>query len=138
MAPKQPVNRLNFSSPLYSEAIIHNGLIYCSGKIGLDPSTGKLAGDVTEQTKTALRLLEAVLHAVGSDLTKMLKCNIYLTNMGDYAAMNAAYIEIVPDPKPARVCVPVAELGRGAKVEIDCTASIEGGAKPESRVARLA
>ncbi|KAH7143554.1 Endoribonuclease L-PSP/chorismate mutase-like protein [Dactylonectria macrodidyma] len=126
MLPKQPINRANFSSPLYSEAIIHNGLVYCSGKIGKDPNTGKLVGDdVTEQTKAALNLLASVLQAAGSDLTKILKCSIFLTNMSDFDAMNTAYTSIVPDPKPARICVSVADLGLGAKVEIDCIAMVQ-------------
>ncbi|KAH7159551.1 Endoribonuclease L-PSP/chorismate mutase-like protein [Dactylonectria estremocensis] len=126
MSSKQPVNRANFSSPLFSEAIIHNGLVYCSGKIGKDPKTGKLVGDdVAEQTKAALNLLASVLQAAGSDLTKMLKCNIFLTNMSDFAAMNAAYTAIVPDPKPARICVSVSDLGLGAKIEIDCIAIVQ-------------
>ncbi|KAM0244233.1 hypothetical protein ACHAP5_006446 [Fusarium lateritium] len=100
MAARQAINRPNFSSPILSEAIIHNGLVYTSGKIGVDAKTGAMvSNDVAEQT-----------------------CNIYLTNIGDFAAMNAIYIATVPDPKPARVCVTVAKLGRGAKVEIDCIA----------------
>uniref|UniRef100_A0A8H7KAP1 Uncharacterized protein n=1 Tax=Bionectria ochroleuca TaxID=29856 RepID=A0A8H7KAP1_BIOOC len=142
MTTKQPVNRTNFSSPLYSEATIHHDVIYCSGKIGLDPVTGQLVGDdVAEQTKAALKLLESVLHTAGSSLASILKCNIFLADVSDFAAMNAACknsnleaaehyltmpdIAIVPDPKPARVCVSNVVLGRGAKVEIDCIAALE-------------
>ncbi|KAI6758344.1 hypothetical protein HG530_010584 [Fusarium avenaceum] len=103
MAARQAINRPNFSSPILSEAIIHNGLVYASGKIGLDAKTGALVSDdVAEQT-----------------------CNIYLTNIADFAAMNTIYIATMPNPKPARICVTVAELGRGAKVEIDCVAIAE-------------
>ncbi|CAG9985147.1 unnamed protein product [Clonostachys byssicola] len=126
MTRKRPVNRANFSSPLYSEATIHHDVVYCSGKIGLDPATGQLVGDdVAEQTKAAFNLLESVLHTAGSSLASILKCNIFLSDVSDFAAMNAAYIATVPDPKPARVCVSNVVLGRGAKVEIDCIAALE-------------
>ncbi|KAH6954453.1 Endoribonuclease L-PSP/chorismate mutase-like protein [Fusarium avenaceum] len=118
MAARQAINRPNFSSPILSEAIIHNGLVYASGKIGLDAKTGALGSDdVAEQTSV---LLEA-----GSGLHKIIKCNIYLTNIADFEAINTIYIATMPNPKPARVCVTVAELGRGAKVEIDCVAIAE-------------
>ncbi|KAH7245334.1 Endoribonuclease L-PSP/chorismate mutase-like protein [Fusarium tricinctum] len=123
MAARQAINRPNFSSPILSEAIIHNGLIYTSGKIGVDAKTGNLVSDdVAKQTKAALGLLESVLLEAGSGLHKIIKCNIYLTNIAYFAAMNTIYIATIPNPKPARVCVTVAELGRGAKVEIDCVA----------------
>ncbi|KAL3455103.1 Endoribonuclease L-PSP/chorismate mutase-like protein [Aspergillus heterothallicus] len=126
MASKQITNRPGFHSPLYSEATIHNGTVYCSGKVGLDMATAQLVGDdVGEQTVAALKLIEAVLHAAGSDLSNMLKCNIFFADMSDYAAMNAAYTATVPDPKPARVCVGNAKLGKGAKVDIDCVASLD-------------
>ncbi|EGU79869.1 hypothetical protein FOXB_09631 [Fusarium oxysporum f. sp. conglutinans Fo5176] len=118
MANRLAINRPGFSSPILSEALIHNGLVYTSGKIGVDAKTGVLVSDdVAEQT--------SVLHEAGSGLDKILKCNIYLTNINDFAAMNAVYIATIPNPKPARVCVTVSELGKGAKVEIDCIAIVE-------------
>ncbi|KAG5747374.1 hypothetical protein H9Q70_009940 [Fusarium xylarioides] len=121
MASRLAINRLGFSSPILSEALIHNGLVYTSGKIGVDANTGVLVSDdVAEQTKAVLGLLESVLREAGSGLNKILKCNIYLTNINDFAAMNE-----IPNPKPARVCVTVSELGKGAKVEIDCIAIVE-------------
>ncbi|KAH7466888.1 hypothetical protein FOMA001_g16194 [Fusarium oxysporum f. sp. matthiolae] len=126
MANRLAINRPGFSSPILSEALIHNGLVYTSGKIGVDAKTSVLvADDVAEQTKAVLGLLESVLHEAGSGLDKILKCNIYLTNINDFAAMNAVYIATIPNPKPARVCVTVSELGKGAKVEIDCIAIVE-------------
>ncbi|RSM08739.1 hypothetical protein CEP52_004442 [Fusarium oligoseptatum] len=126
MAARQAINRHDYSSPYLSEATVHNGLVFCSGKVGLDAKTGALVSDdVAEQTKTALDLLQSVLRAAGSDLDKMLKVNIYLTSRSDFAAMNVIYMATIPDPKPARVSVTVAELGGGAKVEIDCVAMSE-------------
>ncbi|EXL52407.1 hypothetical protein FOCG_08199 [Fusarium oxysporum f. sp. radicis-lycopersici 26381] len=126
MANILAINRPGFSSPILSEALIHNGLVYTSGKIGVDAKTSVLVSDdVAEQTKAVLGLLESVLHEAGSGLDKILKFNIYLTNINDFAAMNAVYIATIPNPKPARVCVTVSELGKGAKVEIDCIAIVE-------------
>ncbi|KAI1035242.1 hypothetical protein LB504_006015 [Fusarium proliferatum] len=100
MANRLAINRPGFSSPILSEALIHNGLIYTSGKIGVDANTGVLVSDdVAEQTKAVLGLLESVLREAGSGLNKILKCNIYLTNINDFAAMNAIF----------------SELGKGAK-----------------------
>ncbi|KAH7151387.1 Endoribonuclease L-PSP/chorismate mutase-like protein [Fusarium sp. MPI-SDFR-AT-0072] len=132
MANRLAINRPGFSSPILSEALIHNGLVYTSGKIGVDAKTGVLVSDdVSEQTKAVLGLLESVLHEAGSGLGRILKCNIYLTNINDFVAMNAKNadtamdIATIPNPKPARVCVTVSELGKGAKVEIDCIAIVE-------------
>ncbi|OAQ78190.1 endoribonuclease l-PSP domain-containing protein [Purpureocillium lilacinum] len=123
MADRQIVNRHNYTSAYLNEATIHNGVIYCSGKVGMDEKTRTLVSDdVGEQTRAALNLLQSVLHKAGSDFTKLLKVNIFLTNRADFAAMNAVYIDMIPDPKPARICVTVTELGLNAKVEIDCTA----------------
>ncbi|KAF4945643.1 hypothetical protein FGADI_11765 [Fusarium gaditjirri] len=90
MANRLALNRPGFSSPILSEALIHNGLVYTSGKIGVDVKTGALVSDdIAEQTKAVLGMLESVLHEAGSGLDKILKCNIYLTNTNDFAAMNA-------------------------------------------------
>ncbi|KAI9042022.1 RidA family protein [Aspergillus affinis] len=116
MASRQAINRPDFLSPILSEAIVHNELVFCSGKIGVDAKTGDLC-----QTTWLNRLM----NAMGVLKLNIQQVNIYLTNIADFAAMNAVYIASVPDPKPARVCVTVSELGRGAKVEIDCVAIAE-------------
>ncbi|KAG5788992.1 hypothetical protein H9Q69_011941 [Fusarium xylarioides] len=96
MASRLAINRLGFSSPILSEALIHNGLVYTSGKIGVDANTGVLVSDdVAEQTKAVLGLLESVLREAGSGLNKILKCNIYLTNINDFAAMNEVEIDCI-------------------------------------------
>lgn len=98
-------------------------LVFCSGQIPLDPSTQTLvAGDVKVQTRRVMENLKAVLEAAGSDFGKVLKCNVYLVRMADFAAMNEVYAEYFKDNPPARVTVAVAELPKGAQVEIDATA----------------
>ena len=108
----------------YSQAIVAGGLVHCSGQIALDPATGELvAGDVSAQSERVLKNLAAVLAAAGSDLARVVKCTVYLRTMGDFAAMNAVYARHFPgDAPPARATVAVADLPRGALVEIDCTA----------------
>jgi len=108
----------------YSQAIVAGGFVHCSGQIALDPKTGELvAGDVSAQTERVLQNLAAVLKAAGSDLARAVKCTVYLRTMSDFAAMNAVYARhFEGDAPPARATVAVADLPRGALVEIDCTA----------------
>lgn len=98
-------------------------LIFCSGQIALDPATQQLvAGDVKVQTRRVMENLKAVLEAAGADFSKVLKCNVYLLRMSDFAAMNEVYGEYFQNNPPARATVAVAELPKGAQVEIDATA----------------
>ncbi|KIW69568.1 hypothetical protein PV04_05438 [Phialophora macrospora] len=126
MAPKQVVSTdKGLKSNLFSQATIHNGTIFVSGNIGIVPSTMKVVeGSVADRTKQALENIRVVLEEAGSSLEKLLKMNIYLTNMEDYAAMNNAYLEVVPDPKPARTCVCVKELPFKTDVEIEVVAAL--------------
>jgi len=108
----------------YSQAIEAGGLLHCSGQIAIDPATGALVeGDVARQTERVLENLAAVLAAAGTEPSRILKCTVYLKNMSDFAAMNAVYARFFPgDAPPARSTVGVADLPRGALVEIDCLA----------------
>lgn len=109
----------------YSQAIVHGGLVYCSGQVALDPKTGQLLeGSVTAQTERVLQNLEAVLKAAGSGFDKVLKTTVYLVAMADFAEMNKTYERFFTGNKPARATVAVKELPRGAKVEIDCIAAV--------------
>lgn len=111
----------------YSQAIVHAGVVYCSGQIALDPATGSvIEGNVATQTRQVLRNLAAVLQAAGSDPALVLKTNVYLRDMADFPAMNAVYAEFFGLHKPARATVAVAGLPRDVRVEIDCVASVRG------------
>jgi 2-iminobutanoate/2-iminopropanoate deaminase len=108
----------------YSQAIILNGMVYASGQIALDPATGQLAeGDVQAQTHRVLRNLTAVLEAAGSSLAHVVKTTVFLTNMSNFAAMNEVYATYFGDTPPARSTVAVAELPKGAQVEIEAIAA---------------
>ncbi|KAF9872581.1 hypothetical protein CkaCkLH20_10078 [Colletotrichum karsti] len=119
--------------PFLSQAISINGFIFCSGQIGVDPSTGVLVeGSIQERTKRIMLNLNAVLEAAGTDLTNAVKVNIFLTSLKDFPAVNETYIEFFPgDVKPARTCVGVRELPFGTDVEIECVAA---GGSPGTRL----
>jgi 2-iminobutanoate/2-iminopropanoate deaminase len=107
----------------YEQAVKVGGFVYASGQIPLDPETGNLVqGDITVQVRRVLQNLKAVLEAAGSSLDRVIKATVYLKNIADFAAMNEVYAEFLGQAKPARSTVAVAELPRGALVEIDFVA----------------
>ena len=106
----------------YSQAIVSDGTVYCSGQIGLDPATGELADGLEAQVERALRNLSAVLDAAGLTFADVVKTTIFLTDMGDFATVNAIYARAMPEPPPARSTVAVAALPKGALVEIEAIA----------------
>ena len=108
----------------YSQAIVHAGLVYCSGQVALDPATKELVGGGIEaETGRVLKNLSAVLAAAGTSIERVLKTTVYLQRMDDFAKMNAVYGTFFPENPPARATVEVAKLPKGALVEIDCCAS---------------
>lgn len=107
----------------YSHAIDSDGLVFVSGQTPIDAATGRLAeGGVDVQTRQCLANLRAVLRAGGLDLDDVVKCNVFLTDMGDFAEMNAAYASFFDAPHPARTTIGVAALPLGASVEIEMVA----------------
>ena len=109
----------------YSQAISANGFVFCSGQVPFEPSTMELvSGSITEEAKRCVQNLEAVLKEAGSDLSKVVKTTIYVTNMDDFAEVNEAYATFFSSEPPARATVGVAALPKGARVEIDCIATI--------------
>ena len=109
----------------YEQAIKIGDFVYTAGQIPIDPQTGNLiAGTITEQTRQVLENLKAVLEAAGSSLDKVIKATVFLKNMADFAALNEVYGEYLGKAKPARSTVAVADLPRGALVEIDLIAII--------------
>jgi reactive intermediate/imine deaminase len=109
----------------YNQAVKAGGVLYCSGQIALDPTTGLMvgAGDVEAETRQVLSNLQAVLEAGGSSPAQVLRTTVFLADLGDFARVNAIYAELFSDGvSPARACVEVAALPKGARVEIDCIA----------------
>jgi reactive intermediate/imine deaminase len=109
----------------YNQAVKAGGVLYCSGQIALDPATGLMVGDgdVEAETRQVLSNLQAVLEAGGSSPGQVLRTTVFLADLGDFARVNALYAELFSDGvSPARACVEVAALPKGARVEIDCIA----------------
>jgi 2-iminobutanoate/2-iminopropanoate deaminase len=107
----------------YSQAVEHQGVLYCSGQIALDPASGQLvAGGTAVEAERVLENLKAVLAAAGLGFEHVVKVTIYLVDLADFAAVNDIYGRYVREPFPARATVGVAALPRGARVEIDAVA----------------
>lgn len=110
----------------YAQAILADGWLFCSGQIGIDPSTGKLVeGGIEVQTRRVLANLEAVLEAAGAEKTDIVRCTIYLVDMEDFPKVNAIYGEWLGAHRPARATVAVAALPLEARVEIDLIARLQ-------------
>ncbi len=109
----------------YSQAVSHDGLLFCSGQIPLDPATGELLSDTLgAETRLCLRNLEAVCRAAGTTLRRALRLTIYTTELGAFAEINDAYAEFFTGEPPARAAVGVAALPKGARVEIDAIVAV--------------
>ena len=106
----------------YSQAIDLNGTVFVSGQLPVNPADGTIPESIEEQTKQALKNIEAILKAGGMSLNDVVKTTVLLADLNDFAAMNAAYAEFFKETKPARVCYQVGALPKGAKLEIDAIA----------------
>ncbi|KAL8708180.1 MAG: hypothetical protein Q9225_007642, partial [Loekoesia sp. 1 TL-2023] len=125
--------------PFYSQAIICQGMVYCSGSIGVSPVTKQIVeGGVGDRTAQALNNLSAVLEEAGSSLRYVVKCNVFLSDMTNFAAMNRVYDTFFDDPKPCRTCVAVSELPLKTDVEIECIAHLAKAKETRKRAKRNA
>ncbi len=106
----------------YSQSVIAGALIFTAGQLGIDPKSGELAEGIEAQTRQALTNLSALLEAASSSLDRVVKATVFLAHMEDFATMNAIYAEFFPLQPPARSTVGVAQLPRGALVEIEAIA----------------
>jgi 2-iminobutanoate/2-iminopropanoate deaminase len=107
----------------YSQAIIEGDLLFLAGQGPLDPATGATnLGDIRTQTKLTLANVKAILDAGGSSLDKVIRCNVYLKDIGDFAAMNEVYAATFTAPYPARTTIQAGALPGGISVEIECVA----------------
>ena len=109
----------------YSQAMVVDGWIFCSGQIPLDPASGELVqGDVGVQTDQVLRNLKAVLEAAGGSLSRVVKTTVFLADMGDFGAMNEVYARHFGEHRPARAAVAVRTLPKNVGVEIEAVAKL--------------
>jgi 2-iminobutanoate/2-iminopropanoate deaminase len=123
----KPVHALNLPKPVgpYSPGMGFEKLIFVSGQGGTDPVTGTIADSVEQQTEQCLKNVQTILEASGSGLQHVLRCGVFLMDMGEFKTMNAVYARMFGDHRPARTTVQVAGLpGEGLRVEIDAIAYI--------------
>ena len=107
----------------YSQALKAGGFIYCSGQIPINPATNAVeATTIEDQTRQAITNLKNVLEAAGANLDKVVKTTVFISDMNDFAALNAVYAEMFGDTKPARSCVQAARLPKDVKLEIEAVA----------------
>ncbi len=108
----------------YSQAIIANGMLYVSGQIPVNPTTGEVSSDISEQTKQSMENIKAILTEAGTDFTKVVRCGIFIKNMDDFAKINEVYGSYFTEPYPARATVEVARLPKDVLVEIEAMAIV--------------
>ena len=111
----------------YSQAIVANGFVFCSGTAGIDPATGNAPDGIEEQTEQALRNLEAVLGAAGASLADVVKTTIFYTDVDHYATINTIYSRYMPDPPPARSGPANVVLPRNLLISIEAIAVLPAG-----------
>jgi 2-iminobutanoate/2-iminopropanoate deaminase len=109
----------------YSQAIINDKLVFCSGQLGIDPLTGKLvASGTADEARQCLKNISSVLEAAGSSMSKAVKVTIYMTDLDRFKDINAIYADSFKEPFPARTTIGVARLPLGATIEIEVIASV--------------
>ena len=109
----------------YAQGVVHNGLVYVSGQLPIDPVTGeKKTGSIEEQTVQVLQNLQAVIEAAGSELPKVLKVTVYLSDISLWGAVNEVYGSFFGDHKPARAMVPTKSLHYGFMIEVEAVAAV--------------
>ena len=108
----------------YSQAIYSGGMVYVSGMLGIDPADGSLKATVTEQAEQALKNLCAVLKEAGTDMGRVVKTTVFITDMGAFGAVNEIYARYFTAPFPARSCVQVSALPKGGLFEIEAIAEV--------------
>jgi 2-iminobutanoate/2-iminopropanoate deaminase len=112
----------------YSQGVVAEGVLYCSGQVPLDPDSGELVdGGIAAQARRCLESLDAVCRAAGTELAKAARIGIYLTDLDLFAELNEAYAEFFSEPFPARSTIGVAALPKGALVEMDATVPLPRG-----------
>jgi 2-iminobutanoate/2-iminopropanoate deaminase len=114
-----------FQGAPYNQAVVANGFVFVSGQGPLDPSGKLVEGDIAVATHQTFDNLQAILEAAGSSLDKVVKASVFLSDLGEFGAMNDVYKERMPAPHPARTTVQAAKLPGGIAVEIDVIATVD-------------
>lgn len=108
----------------YSQAVVYNGLVYVAGQLAIDPATGeKVLSSIEAQTEQALNNVAAILQAAGSDLRRVLKMTVYISDISLWGAVNTVYAKVLGEHRPARAVVPTRDLHYGFQIEIEAIAA---------------
>ena len=108
----------------YSQAVVYNGLVFVAGQLAIEPRTGeKKLGSIEEQTEQALENVGGILKAAGSDLSRVLKMTVYISDIGLWGRVNEVYARVMGEHRPARAVIPTKELHHGFLIEIDAVAA---------------
>jgi 2-iminobutanoate/2-iminopropanoate deaminase len=108
----------------YSQAVVYNGLVFVSGQLSINPKTGeKMLGSIEEQTEQALMNVAEILKAADSDLARVLKMTVYISDINLWAAVNQVYARVMGQHQPARAVIPTGELHYGFLIEIEAIAA---------------
>lgn len=124
---KKIINTSNAPAPIgpYSQAVASNGMLYVSGQIPLDPSTMELiSSGIQDETHRVMQSLKAILEEAGTSLDHVVKCSIFVADMGDFGAINEVYGSYFGENPPARETVEVSTLPKNVNVEISCIATL--------------
>ncbi len=128
MAEKSVVRTESAPAPFqgapYSQAIRTGDLVFVAGQLGVRPGESEIGGDIKEQTEQALANMRAILEEAGSGLDRLVKTTVFLTDLGDFTAMNEVYARHVGDRPPARSTIEVSRLPSGARIEIEAIAHL--------------
>ncbi len=108
----------------YSPAIVYNGLVFVSGQLPIDANGEPQLGSIEEQTTLCMKNIQTILQSCNSDLNHILKTNVFIADINNWAKFNETYSKIMGDHRPARVVVPCGTLNRGCAIEIDCIAAV--------------
>jgi 2-iminobutanoate/2-iminopropanoate deaminase len=108
----------------YSQAVVYNGLVFVAGQLSIDPRTGeKMLGSIEEQTEQALKNVSAILKAADSDLSRVLKMTVYISDIDLWGKVNEVYARVLGEHRPARAVIPTKELHYGFLIEIEAVAA---------------
>ena len=110
----------------YSQAVVHNGLVYVAGQLAIEPETGeRKTGSIEEQTEQSLRNVAAILDAAGSSLDQVLKMTVYISDIDLWGRVNEVYAKMLGEHRPARAVIPVRNLHYGFQIEIEAIAAVK-------------
>ena len=120
------VNPISMAKPKghYTPAMVHNGFVFVSGQISMDDEGNPVPGTIEAETRQCLKRIDTILKASGSNIKRVLKVNIFVSNINDWAKVNEVFADCFGDHRPARIVAPCGPLHYGCSIEMDCIAAV--------------